>query len=90
MGLSGFLGYESEFRPTMHAASRHGTPSLTSLQKKALGEGNEDEGFLNDQDDCSGRPCTLFSVRRKGLVSSPPQWLSFNATMSVVYSTKSI
>ena len=28
MGLSGFLATESNFRPTMHATSRHGTPSL--------------------------------------------------------------
>ena len=33
MGLSGFLATESYFRPTVHAASRHGTPSLTSLPK---------------------------------------------------------
>ena len=33
MGLSGFLATESSFRPTVHAAPRHGAPSLTSLPK---------------------------------------------------------
>ena len=33
MGLSGFLATESQFRPTVHAASRDGTPSLMSLPK---------------------------------------------------------
>ena len=31
--LSGFLATESKCRPTVHAASRHGTASLTSLPK---------------------------------------------------------
>ena len=30
---AGFLATESKFKPTVHAASRHGTPSLTSLPK---------------------------------------------------------
>ena len=29
MALSGFLAAESQFRPSVHAASRHGTPGLT-------------------------------------------------------------
>ena len=33
MGLSGSLATESKFRPVVHATSRHGTPSLTSLSK---------------------------------------------------------
>ena len=33
VGLSGFLSTESQFRPTVHAASTHGTPSLMSLPK---------------------------------------------------------
>ena len=33
VGLSGFLATESQFRSTVHAASRHGIPSLTSFPK---------------------------------------------------------
>ena len=33
VGLSGFLATESLFSPTVDAASRHGTSSLTSLPK---------------------------------------------------------
>ena len=32
-GLSGFLATESQFRPTVHAVSRHGTLNLTPLPK---------------------------------------------------------
>ena len=33
LGLSGFLATESQLWPTVHVASRHGSPSLMSLPK---------------------------------------------------------
>ena len=55
MSLSGFLATESQFRPTVHAASRHGTPTLTSLPKDDE-VSCEDEMSCEDEVSCEVRP----------------------------------
>ena len=82
MGLSGFLATESKFRPTVHAASRHGTPSLTSLPKDGevscevrpprspiLSFTSLDRAYLQSPDeDCISHSATHFA-RSRGLIA---------------------